>query len=88
MTQIISNTLDFIEGGLDNFGLLQSPGRRFIAISSLSGFFIFLLKPSGLFKTNGEPRPWIITNSSDPTSVPLNWFALSLLIGSFSILFI
>lgn len=76
-----------IERPLDKIGLMQAPGRRFIAFTGASALILWIFKPQSLFDKEGKPYKSALY-SGDKTSPPLDWGMASLLIGALSVIFI
>jgi hypothetical protein len=79
-----------VEPGFNLFGIgvKAHPFRRFLVVSSVTGFALWVYKPQSLFKDDGSARPWSLNPLNIDGGVPINWIGLSLLLGTMSILFV
>lgn len=79
-----------VEPGFDLFGIgvTAHPLRRFIVVSSATGFALWVYKPQSLFKDDGSARSWSLNPMNPDGGVPINWIGLSLLLGTLSIVFV
>ena len=80
--------IDIIERGLDDIGLLDAPGTRFVVVAGLTALALNISKPSALYFQSGKPKPWTLTDPKAPQAVPLDWKALSAFVGVLSVLLV
>lgn len=91
----ILKTLDkfyenLVEPGFNvlGIGVKAHPLRRFLVVSSVTGFALWVYKPQSLFKDDGSARSWSLNPLNTDGGVPINWIGLSLLVGTMSVLFV
>jgi len=83
----------FIEVPLFMTGLLDNKLLRFTAFTFGTGLLLWTFKPSPFFDKNGKPFSWKLLKGNekkemDEKSVYVNWFAFSLMVGGFFVLFV
>lgn len=77
---------DMAKTGLVTVGM-DSPLKRFAAVSALAGGLEFYFKPSYAFDPTGAPRPWSVTNPSESSTL-LPFLMLPATLGLMSAVFI
>jgi len=80
--------LNYVERPLDAVGLLQSPLRRFTAVTLGTAGILYIIKPRSLYSQDGTPYPIALMNPKENKSVPVNWIFASLFMGVLSVLFV
>ena len=88
---IVTKPLEWIEGGLDNMGLMRGGAavpKRMVLGALIGAFIVTNLKPDSMFE-DGMARPWNLIASEDdpisPTTTPW-WFSAlfgALILGVF-----
>ena len=68
-------------------GYYSSPYRRFAVLTLGTGALLWVVKPSGLFDKDGNPRSWAAFDGSSEAT-PLPWYMVAGLAGTLSVLFI
>lgn len=80
---------DIVEPSFDTLGIgiYDSRIRRFVVVTGVTAALLWITKPSGVFKEDGSPREWTLTNPTlESTVVP--WLGVSLFIGGMSVLLV
>jgi len=75
MTDLDRAVITPIETLLSQLPFGGSPmGRMFLA-GGAGGAFAYYVRPSVSFNKDGSPRPWILTDSSNPDAAVFPWWA-------------
>lgn len=71
-----------IEGLLSSLGM-NSPSRRLVGVSIITGAALWATKPSRFFE-GGKPRPWSLWNFDELNTMPvaIPWWMASVLAGT------
>lgn len=73
-----------IESGYDSIGLMrgpQAPMKRALFTGGVIGSLVYIAKPSAMFDSNGEQRPWSLLEPENPNSTTFPFYLVPVVGG-------